>query len=145
MSQPTFARFLITGPSKAGKSTFVASVGAELPVSPALTIRLREAALPEAEAFLGETLGIVLLVDGTQPATFPQVPMWVDELWAIRPLPLIIAVTKQDHSGVDGPLDVLAELPENTEIKVFPCICSDKTSCENVLLALIYQMLSSGN
>jgi signal recognition particle receptor subunit beta len=136
------ARFLVTGGAGAGKSTFIASVSPQVQINETLTIQLVEAELEAAPEFLSEVLGIVLLVDGT--TEFSETPLVVDDLRKIRRLPLIIAVTKQDLPGVAHPLDVLGTLPENTEIKVFPCVNTDRAACENVLLALIFQMLSSG-
>lgn len=144
MPSPQTATFLVMGPRS---DTFIASVATEgvLVVNENLMINLIATSVPsDSEAWresITNILGIVLLVDGTHPDTFAQIPLMVDRLGAEQ-LPLIVAVDKQNEPKAQPPKAIRDLLPEDTPIKVFPCIASDKQSAENVLLALIYSVLS---
>jgi hypothetical protein len=154
MTQQT-ARFLVTGKAASGKSSFIRSAAGnlsadgnhgEVVVNQALRIELFAAdAPPESDAWrdvLEGVIGVVLLVDGTQPKTFADVPQIIETITAVNHVPFIIAVNKQDVAGWHPPKAVRDHLPEDSEIKVFPCIATDPTSAQNVLLALIYSLLS---
>jgi hypothetical protein len=153
MTQQT-ARFLITGKAAAGKSSFIRSVAGslspegnygEVVVNDALRLELIAAdAPPESEVWrdvLVGVIGVVLLVDGTQPESFAAVPAIIQTITAVKNVPFIIAVNKQDVTGWHPPKAVRDHLPEDSDIKVFPCVATDPTSAQNVLLALIYSIL----
>ncbi len=127
------ARFWVTGP---GAETFIGTLAglnapaeaAQVPINEALSITLQAGPDPDTPH------GIILLLD----------PADASEVWprvqALPPAPTIIAVT---DPGAEL-RRVRDHLPENTPLKVFPCDLHARPSAENVLLALIYQMLSRG-
>jgi len=148
-------RFLVTGAPGAGKTTFLHSVAAPLVGSPesaemivneALKLELYAATAPPHgstwKTMIDLVLGVVLLVDGTNAPYFAQIQNTIEALRAAKALPLIVAITKQDLSDAHSPAIVRTFLPEDPDYKVFPCVASNQQSAENVLLALIYQILS---
>lgn len=146
------ARFVVIGAPASGKTAFISSVSgvenadaAELPISESLRIGLSavplEAERSRLEEALDHAIGIILVVDSTQPMRFAALPQIVDRLHAIRPLPIIIAANKQDLPSAQPPATIRQHLPDDAEIKVFPCVATDKSAAEKVLLALIYQIL----
>jgi uncharacterized protein len=153
MSKQT-ARFLVTGYAGSGKSTFIRTIcqvvaidgnWGELDINDKLKIELVAAAAPsESEAwreYIERVIGVVMIVDGTQPQSFPDVPKLIETIEAEKVIPFIIAVNKQDCAGWQPPTALLQHLPEDTDIKVFPCKATDSNSAQNVLLALIYSIL----
>lgn len=145
------ARFLVTGYPGAGKTTFIETITGsgddfgEISISEQLTIQLEAADADEPEewqAVISGALGAVLLVNGTHDFQFEGLQALMDEMRKIRKVQFIIGVTHQDVSDVTKPNALRAFLPENTDVKVFPVITTERQSAENVLLALIYQILS---
>ncbi|HLA45746.1 MAG TPA: hypothetical protein VJZ27_20025 [Aggregatilineales bacterium] len=158
MSQPdssssgTTAKFLVTGAAHTGKSQFITTItGAEtraygeVQINPDMKIGLfSRLAPPEPDwrEVIDLCIGVVLMVDATRPDTFADVPHMIEIMRQVHNVPMIIAVNKQDAPGAHPPGAVRDHLPEDLEIKVFPCIATQKQSAENVLLALIYTILS---
>ena len=149
------AKFMVTGLDGAGKTTFIQSVTDPLPNTPEagsmvisddLRIELHGApAPPHSDAWrdtIERVIGIVLVVDSTQPEAFPQVSDLIGTFQATRPCPIIIALNKQDLDTAHSTTDLRHHLPENTLINVFPCIATDSQSVQNVLLTLIFEILS---
>lgn len=145
-------KFLVTGFSGAGKSTFIATLTGSpddfgvLQVSDALSIELEAVHIedePEWAALLPACIGAILLVDGRHDFHFDDLQPAIDALrTAKKKLPVIVGISHQDEDGAAKPNSVRQFLPENTEDKVFPLVATDRQSAENVLLALIYQILS---
>jgi len=138
------AKFLVTGTSTSDVNAFIHSLTGgndSLEVGDGLTIVLVPG-LDDWRTAIQSVIGIIYLVDGRDSDLFPEVQPGIDALRAEKSLPVIIAVTGQEQSSAKTPKDLREHLPENNPHKVFPCILSQKTSVENVLLALIYQILS---
>jgi hypothetical protein len=136
------AKFLVTGFSEI--DVFVDTLSGDdglIRVGDDLVIELLPAR-DDWETVIQQVIGIILLVDGRDAEAFPDVQPTIDSLRAEKAVPLIIGVTGQEHPDAGKPNDLRAHLPEDNPHKVFPCIVGDKTSAENVLLALIYQILS---
>lgn len=142
------ANFLVIGHEGAGKSTFIqtgAPHNAEMPINETLKIALHEAPLDAWPQYIARMLGVVLLVDGASPPFFkPTISTWEAIQASKHPLPCIIGVNKQDDQRAEPASSFQALLPDNAIVKVFPCIATDKASVENILLALIFQILSGG-
>jgi len=143
------AKFLVTGAARTGKSEFVKSLTehdgdfGSLQVNDELTIELSTAPLDgDLTDILKNKVGVVLMVDGRDSDTFVNAPQIVTHLRALRHLPVIIAVNKQDLPDAHAPSEVREQFPDSDVIKIFPCVATNKESCEKVLLALIYQILS---
>ena len=138
------AKFLVTGFSTEEIDAFVGTLSGDagvIQVGDDLTIELIPG-LVDWETAIRGVIGIIFLVDGLTPDAFPDVQPAVDAMQLADATPLIIGVTGQQHADASKPNDLREHLPENTPHKVFPCNVHDKTSSENVLLALIYQILS---
>ncbi|MFP4322408.1 MAG: hypothetical protein ACLFTK_08135 [Anaerolineales bacterium] len=146
MSDPQVARFLVLGAPGAGVTTFITTLGgldapadeATLPINDVLTIHLLGGQHPDP---IPQTVvGIIYILDATQAEQLAEV--W-PHVQALPRVPTIIAVNRYEHITPDPLRTVRDALPENTTLKVFPCQAHDRQSTENILLALIYQMLSS--
>jgi hypothetical protein len=138
------ANFLVMGTPPADVDAFIQTLtggGTSLTVGDDLTIELIPA-YDEWRNLFQAVIGAIILVDGRNADLFPDVQPLIDSLRAEKSVPVIVAVTGQEFANAQTPNDLRAHLPEDNPHKVFPCILSQKTSVENVLLALIYQILS---
>jgi hypothetical protein len=57
------------------------------------------------------------------------------------PTPYVVAANKQDLSDAWTPEDLRIALKIDPNIKVLPCVATDKEQVKNVLLELLYSIL----
>lgn len=88
-------------------------------------------------------LGLIIVVDSTRPETFRETTRILEFFGEMRQAPYIIAANKQDKDTAWSPdeLRLALRLPEN--VKVVPCIATQRESCKNVLLELLYEIMET--
>ena len=87
-------------------------------------------------------LGLIVLVDSTRPETFRETLRIIDFFNAYRPMPFVVAANKQDQENAWTPEEVRYALRLPNEIKVVPCVATAKEPVKNVLLELLYTILT---
>lgn len=87
-------------------------------------------------------MGFVVMVDSTRPGTFGE---FLSILYTIRGFhdatPLVVAANKQDRSRAWKPQDLQMGLGIR-DMTVLPCVAHDHNSVREVVLELLYQVLS---
>lgn len=88
-------------------------------------------------------LGLIVVVDSTRPETFRETTRILEFFAEMRQAPYIIAANKQDKDTAWSPdeLRLALRLPEN--VKVVPCVATQRESCKNVLLELLYEIMET--
>lgn len=86
-------------------------------------------------------LGFVVLLDSVKPETFREARSILDTFRAYAPVPYVVAANKQDMEDAWEPEDLRIALRIPHEIKVLPCVATDKESVRQVLLELLFSVL----
>ncbi|MDW8066454.1 MAG: ATP/GTP-binding protein [Aquificaceae bacterium] len=89
---------------------------------------------------LGEgALGIIILVDSTDPSTFHEARRIINFFQSRFPVPMVVGANKQDLPNAWTPEDVATALDigEEEGIPVLPLSALDKESIKKVLLTLL--------
>lgn len=86
-------------------------------------------------------LGFVVLVDSTKPETFREAKSILETFKAYAPTPYVVAANKQDLPDAWSIDDLRVALRIEPQIKLLPCVASDKESVKTVLLELLYAIL----
>ena len=87
-------------------------------------------------------LGFVVMVDSTRPETFREARRILDTFRSYSPVPYIVAANKQDLEDAWPAEDLRIVLRVESEIKVVPCVATDRESVKQVLLELLYSILA---
>jgi small GTP-binding protein len=88
---------------------------------------------------LGEgALGIIILVDSTNPTTFHEARKIINFFQSRFPVPIVVGANKQDLPNAWSPEDVriALDIDEEEGIPVIPVSAIDKESVKNALLTL---------
>lgn len=88
---------------------------------------------------LGEgALGIIILVDSTNPTTFHEARKIINFFQSRFPVPMVVGANKQDLPNAWSPEDVRValDIDEEEGIPVIPVSAIDKESVKNALLTL---------
>jgi small GTP-binding protein len=88
---------------------------------------------------LGEgALGIIILVDSTDPTTFHEARKIINFFQSRFPVPMVVGANKQDMPNAWSPEDVriALDIDEEEGIPVIPVSAIDKESVKNALLTL---------
>jgi uncharacterized protein len=158
---PTLYAF-VTGPSSAGKSQFIYSLGdpdswvqdetvgiqyRTLEVDESLDVVVFcsiEAArfdqlldIPERDL-----LGYIVVVDSTDPDTWGEAQVMMKHCRGYALLPTVIAANKQDLPGARDAAEVGAWLGMDAMTSVQPCDSTDPELVRNVFLGLLYSVKS---
>lgn len=88
-------------------------------------------------------LGFVVLVDSVRPETFREARRILDIFRGYATTPYVVAANKQDMEDAWSPEDLRIALKVMPQIKLLPCVATDKESVKNVLLELLYNILES--
>ena len=88
-------------------------------------------------------LGFVILVDSVRPETFREARRILDIFRGYATTPYIVAANKQDLEDAWTPEDLRIALKIRPDIKLLPCVATDKESVKNVLLELLYGILET--
>lgn len=86
-------------------------------------------------------LGFVVMVDSTSPQTFREARYILDVFRRYAKTPYIVAANKQDLPDAWPPEDIRIALRLNSNVKVIPCVATEKESVKRVLLELLYLVL----
>jgi len=89
---------------------------------------------------LGEgALGIIILVDSTDPSTFHEARKIINFFSSRFPVPMVVGANKQDLPNAWSPDDVATalDISEEEDIPVLPLSAIDKESVKRVLLTLL--------
>ncbi len=86
-------------------------------------------------------LGFVVMIDSNRPETFREARRILNTFQAYSPVPYIVAANKQDMEDAWPPEDLKIVLKVDSDVKVVPCVATDRESVKMVLLELLYSIL----
>ena len=86
-------------------------------------------------------LGFVVMVDSSRPETFREARRILETFRAYAPTPYVVTANKQDLDDAWDPDDMRIALRLSPEVKLLPCVATDKESVKNALLELLYSIL----
>lgn len=87
-------------------------------------------------------LGFVVIVDSTRPETFREARSILQTFKVYAPTPYVIAVNKQDCEDAWSVEDVRLALRLDNDVKLIPCVATNKKKVKNILLELLYTILA---
>ena len=87
-------------------------------------------------------LGFVVMVDSSRPETFREAKSILETFRAYAPTPYVVAANKQDHSEALAPEDLRIALRLDPNVKLLPCVATNRESVKAVLLELLYSILA---
>jgi small GTP-binding protein len=88
-------------------------------------------------------LGFVVLVDSVRPETFREARRILDVFRGYATTPYVVAANKQDMEDAWPADDLRIALKVDPNIKLLPCVATDKESVKHVLLELLYTILET--
>lgn len=156
-------KIVVTGPADAGKSTFVHAVsdhavsadrGGSTVAMDRGTIdregmRVDVFGTPGQQRFdplvapiLNQAVGIVLMVDSSNPEDFGRARDMLDMGWR-KGLHAVVVANKQDLDGALAPADLKEALDLPEGIPVIPCSALDGHAARDVLDRLLHDILSN--
>ena len=86
-------------------------------------------------------LGFVVMIDSTKPETFREGKRILETFDGYAHTPYVVAANKQDMEDAWDPEDLRIILRLPPDVKILPCVATDKESVKNVLLELLYSIL----
>jgi small GTP-binding protein len=86
-------------------------------------------------------LGFVVMVDSSRPETFREARRILETFRAYAPTPYVVTANKQDLPDAWETSDMRIALRLAPEVKLLPCVATDKESVKNALLELLYSIL----
>ncbi len=86
-------------------------------------------------------LGFIVLIDSVRPETFREAKHILEIFRSYAPTPYVVAANKQDLPDAWSSEDLRIALKIDSNIKVLPCVATDKEQVKNVLLELLYSIL----
>ncbi len=86
-------------------------------------------------------LGFIVLVDSTRPETFREARGILETFRAYAPTPYVVAANKQDMEDAWDIEDMRIALRLPPEVKLLPCVATDKQSVKQVLLELLFSIM----
>ncbi len=87
-------------------------------------------------------LGFVVMVDSTRPETFREAKSILETFRAYAPTPYVVAANKQDNEEAWAVDDLRIALRLAPEVKLIPCVATDRERVKTVLLELLYSILA---
>jgi hypothetical protein len=87
-------------------------------------------------------LGFVVMVDSTKPETFREAKSILETFRAYAPTPYVVSANKQDMPDAWPSEDLRIALRLPPEVKLIPCVATDREKVKNVLLELLYSILA---
>jgi len=88
-------------------------------------------------------LGFIVLVDSVRPETFREARRILDIFRTYATTPYVVAANKQDLEDAWSPDDLRIALRVRPDVKLLPCVATDKESVKGVLLELLYTILDT--
>jgi small GTP-binding protein len=86
-------------------------------------------------------LGFVVMVDSTRPETFREARRILETFRAYAPTPYVVTANKQDLPDAWEPEDMRIALRLSPDVKLLPCVATQKETVKNALLELLYSIL----
>jgi len=86
-------------------------------------------------------LGFIVMVDSSRPETFREARRILETFRAYAPTPYVVAGNKQDLPDAWDLGDMRIALRLSPDVKLLPCVATDKESVKTVLLELLYSIL----
>jgi small GTP-binding protein len=86
-------------------------------------------------------LGFVVMVDSSRPETFREARRILETFRAYAPTPYVVTANKQDLPDSWDPADMRIALRLSPDVKLLPCVATEKESVKNALLELLYSIL----
>jgi len=90
-------------------------------------------------------LGFVVLVDSIRPETFREARRILDVFRSYAATPYVVAANKQDMEDAWPTDDLRIALKVDPNVKLLPCVATDKESVKRVLLELLYTILETAS
>ena len=87
-------------------------------------------------------LGFIVMVDSTRPETFREARTILETFRVYAPTPYVVAANKQDQRDSWEVNDIRIALRLSNNVKLIPCVAFDREAVKNVLLALLYSILT---
>ena len=87
-------------------------------------------------------LGFIVLIDSVRSETFREARRILEVFRSYAPTPYIVAANKQDLPDTWSTKDLRIALKIPPEVKVLPCVATDKESVKTVLLELLYSIVA---
>lgn len=161
------AKIIVVGPFASGKTTFITSIS-EIGVIPVEAQRVglemgRYTVDDDLMVYLFDTpgsrrfefawdinysrdlLGYVVVVNSSQPKTFPEAESMVNLFRRYSPAPFVVAANGQDVEGALSPDALQQALKQPATVKFIPCVASDPEKVKKVLLGLMYEIFDRVN
>ncbi len=86
-------------------------------------------------------LGFIVLIDSVRPETFREARNILEVFRGYAQTPYVVSANKQDMSDAWSPEDLRIALKIDKNIKVLPCVATDKESVKQTILELLYSIL----
>lgn len=87
-------------------------------------------------------LGFIVTVDSTRPETFREARGILETFRAYAPTPYVVAANKQDLPDAWDLEDIRLALRLGSNVKLLPCVATNKETVKAVLLELLYSILA---
>lgn len=87
-------------------------------------------------------LGFIVMVDSIRPETFREARSILETFRAYAPTPYVVAANKQDLLDAWELDDLRIALRLDSNVKLLPCVATEKESVKKVLLELLYSILA---
>ena len=88
-------------------------------------------------------LGFIVLVDSVRPETFREARRILDIFRTYATTPYVVAANKQDMEDAWSPEDLRIALRVRPDVKLLPCVATDKESVKGILIELLYTILDT--
>lgn len=86
-------------------------------------------------------LGFVVVVDSARPETFREARYILQVFRSYASTPYVVAANKQDMPDAWSPEDLRIALKVDPDVKILPCVATDKEQVKQVVLELLYSIL----
>lgn len=87
-------------------------------------------------------LGFIVMVDSTRPETFREARSILEAFRAFSPTPYVVAAGKQDLPDAWELDDMRVALRLEDDVKLIPCVSTEKEAVKTVLLELLESILA---
>jgi uncharacterized protein len=87
-------------------------------------------------------LGFIVMIDSTRPETFREARSILETFRAYAPTPYVVTANKQDREDAWDIEDIRIALRLDPKVKLLPCIALQRTSVKDILLELLYTIIS---
>ena len=85
-------------------------------------------------------LGFIVMIDSTRPETFRESRSILETFHAFAPTPYVVAANKQDNPEAWDLNDMRHALRLSPQVKLLPCVATQKYAVKNILLELLYSI-----